>query len=157
MVNLVAVGDSRDLTNYIFTENLTNWKLAGNIIKFIEKFAKVDDGFISSDKSIDEISDDFDQGFIDDLYEQSIYNYPPVQNITNPTEVATREDFEFSLSYPGNCLPECFNPQKIDYDKFPNSEQRIDNFKQELYIYEKGLNDSFYFAILHGIRFDKKT
>lgn len=129
--------------------------MAGNIIKFIEKFAKVDDGFISSDKSIGEISDDFDQGFIDDSYiEQSIYNYPPVQNITNPTEVATREDFEFSFSDPENCLPECFNSHKIDDDKFPNSEQRIDNFKQELYIYEKGLNDSFYFAILYGIRFD---
>ena len=112
MVNLAAVGDSRGLTNYTFTWNLTNWKLAGNIVKFIEKFAKVDDGFISSDKSIDETSDDFDQGFIDDYIQ--LYNYPPVQNITNPTEVATREAFEFSFSDPENCLPECFNSQILN-------------------------------------------
>ena len=42
------------------------------------------------DESMDEISDDFDQDFIDDSYiEQSIHNYPPVQNITNPIEFAT--------------------------------------------------------------------
>ena len=42
------------------------------------------------DESIDEISDDFDQDFIDDSYiELSIYNYPHVQNIANPIEVDT--------------------------------------------------------------------
>lgn len=51
------------------------------------------------DESIDEISDDFDQDFIDDSYiELSIYNYPHVQNIANPIEVDTKEDFEFSVS-----------------------------------------------------------
>ena len=42
------------------------------------------------DESIDEISDDFDQDFIDDSYiELSIYNYQHVQNIANPIEVDT--------------------------------------------------------------------
>lgn len=43
--------------------------------------------------------------------------------------------------------------ENIGYDKFSNSEKRIENFKKNLYIYEQNSSNSFYFAILYGARF----
>ena len=43
--------------------------------------------------------------------------------------------------------------EEIGYDKFKNSNQKIDIHKKDLHIFEKNSKDSFYFAVLFGIMF----
>ena len=68
-----------------------------------------------------------------------------------------RECLEFGIDFvdydtdPENYLAQIIG--EIEHDEFKNSNRKIDSFKEDLHIYEKNLQDSFYFAILYGVRY----
>ena len=54
-------------------------------------------------------------------------------------------------SDPENFVPDCVEETEYEFDNFKNFEKRIQKFEQDLQIFEKDSNDSFFNAIFHPI------